>query len=435
MKKYYYILLTTVFVVSAALPGCSEDSITQTTNEPGSGAGTTLAVTSTTSGILEYDGFRMEVHTGDVPKLTSGNPGTVTFSLNTSAAPESGVQPVPSGYTVIGKYLKAGPESFNFAGAIGLFFPAESQPSPQDLVVMQYSAELQQWKIVPVSAIDTANKKVGIGALKLGYYVLTKRNSSFDSDFRAGGCVLDIPMEPFTKYLLTCSSVSPEKPEILNLYDGGLVGKTFLGPIFLGCQQGPTKAIVPQGSISFFVSKISCVDANPQIFTYSIPATVTIAEPLNFIGWSTYDAVTYVPFTLPTGGSWVAGRPSNWPPPTQPFGTGTVQATLTWNNGSSNAADLDLHLYGPNNLHISWQNTSSANFQLDRDWQSTPGDAIENIFSTTTTVPSGDYRVNVAFFSGFAKSFNCRVIVNGNVTNFSSNLGGGSVDVRTFSIP
>ncbi|HMT11980.1 MAG TPA: hypothetical protein PKA39_10210, partial [Ignavibacteria bacterium] len=163
MKKYYYILLTTVFVISAALPGCSEDSITQTTNDPGSGAGTTLAVTSTTSGILEYDGFRMEVHTGDVPKLTSGNPGTVTFSLNTSAAPESGVQPVPSGYTVIGKYLKAGPESFNFAGAIGLFFPAESQPSPQALVVMQYSAELQQWKIVPVSAIDTANKKVGIG--------------------------------------------------------------------------------------------------------------------------------------------------------------------------------------------------------------------------------------------------------------------------------
>jgi len=435
MKRYYYLFLTAVILVTAAISGCSEDDIVQTPNDPGSGTGTSMTVTSLTSGTLESDGFRMEVHTGDVPKLSNGDPGSVTFSMNSSSSPENGIPSVPSGYSVIGKYLKAGPEAFNFAGPIRVFFPAESQSTPQDLTVMQYSPELQQWKIIPNSAIDTAGKKIGVDVLKLGYYVLTKKTSAFDSDFRAGGCVLDIPMEPFTKYILTCSSVSPEKPEILNLYDGGLVGKTFVGPIFLGCQQGLTKAIVPQGSISFFVSKISCVDANPQIFTYTIPATVTIAEPLNFIGWSTYDAVTYVPFTIPAGGTWAAGRPSNWPPPTQPFGTGIVQATLTWNNGSSNAADLDLHLYGPNNLHISWQNTSSANFRLDRDWQSTPGDAIENIFSTTTTVPSGDYRVNVAFFSGFAKSFNCRVIVNGNVTNFSSNLGGGSVDVRTFNIP
>lgn len=434
MKKNLIFFILTLIL--AYFNGCTDDNTTQPTNDPGNNAGTTKSITSETNGIIEWDGFRMEVHTGNVPRLQNGSPGTVTFSLNSSSSIENGFTPVPAQFTVISKYLKAGPEAFNFAGTIQLFFPAESQPNPQNLTVLEYLPDTQEWKIVPTSAIDTANKKIGVDVLKLGYFVLAKHNVNDNStDFRAGGCVLDIPMEPFMNYILTCQSVSPEKPEILSLYSGGLVGKTFMGPIFLGCQQNKTKAIVPQGTISFWVSKISCQGSNPEIFTYTIPASVTINDPLEFIGWSTYDAVIYVPFTLPAGGSWVSGRPANWPPPTQPFGTGTVQATLTWNNGASNAADLDLHLYGPNNLHISWQNTSSANFTLDRDWQSTPGDAIENIFSTTTTVPSGDYRVNVAHFEGFSKTFNCRVIVNGSVTNYTNTLGGGSVDVRTFNIP
>jgi hypothetical protein len=235
-------------------------------------------------------------------------------------------------------------------------------------------------------------------------------------------------------YILTVQSVSPEKPSILSQYVGGLIGRTYMGPIFLGCPEGKTKAIVPQGSISFWVTRSNCQANPPVIETYSIPAPVTVPDPLEFIGWSTYDAVTYVPFCLPAGGSWIAGRPENWPPPTVPVGTGTFQATLTWVNTASSSTDLDLHLYGPDNLHIFWQNTSSANFTLDRDWQSQTGNAIENIFSTTSTIPAGSYRVNVAHFTGFAKSFNCRVIVNGSVTNYSGNLGGGSVDVRTFNI-
>jgi uncharacterized protein YfaP (DUF2135 family) len=95
---------------------------------------------------------------------------------------------------------------------------------------------------------------------------------------------------------------------------------------------------------------------------------------------------------------------------------------------------MDLHLYGPNNLHVFWSSPTSANFALDRDWQSQDGDATENIYSTTTIIPAGNYRVNVDHFSGAAKSFNCRVVVNGNVTNFSGNLQAGSVDIRSFTI-
>lgn len=436
MKKLYYLILFIGCLSYSILPGCGDDSTPVQPNDPGSGNGTTQAVTSDQRQTIEYDGFRLEVNVGAVPRQTNGSIGTVSFSLNTSSTLESGIPSVPSSYTVIGKYLKAGPEQFNFNSNIQLFFPAESQASPQGLVVLKYSDADQEWKMVTMSAIDTANKKIGIDVLNLGYYVLVKPNATGDaSDFRQGGCVYDCPMEPFMNYILTVQGVTPEKASIIGMYSGGLIGQSYMGPIFLGCQTNKTKAIVPQGTISFWVTRSNCQANPPVIETYSIPASVTVSEPLTFIGWSTYDAITYVPFCLPAGGSWVAGRPQNWPPPTTPFGTGVVQSTLTWNNGSSNATDLDLHLYGPNNLHIFWSNTSSANFSLDRDWTSTPGNAIENIFSTTTTIPSGEYRVNVAHFSGFAKSFNCRVIVNGNVTNYSGNLGGGSVDVRTFSIP
>ncbi|MGB4852805.1 MAG: hypothetical protein WBQ38_10865, partial [Ignavibacteria bacterium] len=175
------------------------------------------------------------------------------------------------------------------------------------------------------------------------------------------------------------------------------------------------------------------------IYTYSLPASVTVSDPLNFNGWSTYDAVTYVPFTLPAGGSWLLVRPSggsgSWPPPTIPFGSGTFQATLTWYNSAGEITDLDLHLYGPDNLHIFYQNRTSANFELDRDWTSQTGNAIENIYSTTTSIPSGNYEVKVHNYSGVQKSFNVRVILNGASSNFSGTVSQGQeVTARSFTI-
>lgn len=424
----------TVFICSFLIfySGCESESTT-TPNPPEQESSGTEVVTSSQSATFEVDGFRMEIHGGDVPRQTDGSDGTVTFSMNTSSNLQSGVPNIPSGYSVIGKYLKAGPELFNFYSPVSIFFPASSQSIPQNLVVLQYT-EGEGWRMIPTSALDTVNRKVGADLLNLGYFVLAKQNvTDAISDFRTGGCVLD-RQEMWMNFILTVNTVTPEKPEILNLYSGGLIGKTYQGPIFYGCPTGLTKAIVPQGTISFWVTRSYCQNP-PSIETYSIPASVTVPEPLTYVGWSTYDATYYYPFDLPAGGSWVPGRPANWPPPTVPFGTGTLQATLTWLNTSTNSADIDLHLYGPNNLHVYYAVPSTPNFSLDRDWQLQSGNAVENIFSTTTSIPSGDYRVNVAHYSGSSVSFNCRVIVNGNVTNYSNNLGGGSVDVRTFSIP
>ena len=438
MKKTYILSITIMVIFSVFFFGCDKTEDPVTTTETG-GTGATASFTSNSQSSLDYEDFSLVVDIGDVPNLSSGAAGTVTFSLNTSTSLESGVPAVPSTNTVIGKYLKAGPEAFNFGGPIQLYFPASGQSSPQNLEVMYYSPDIQQWKIVPTSAVDTAKKRIGVDMLKLGYFVLTKKSTTDNmSDFRQGGCVFDRE-DIWTNYILTVKSATLEKPEQLSLFVGGFIGKVYSGPIFLGCPNGKTKAIVPQGALEFWISKTVCQGGDPQVYTYTLPATVTVSEPLNFIGWSTYDAVTYVPFTLPVGGTWVAGRPTGtgaWPTPTIPYGSGVMQATLTWNNSTTaDASDLDLHLYGPNNLHIYYGNRSNSDFSLDRDWQRTIGDATENIYSLRSVMPSGSYTVKVINYAGATKNFNARVILNGSSTNFSGSLSvTQEATVKTFTI-
>lgn len=443
MKKAYIFTITLAIIFSLSFFGCdkTEDSVVEP--PPGGGEGLTKSFTSTASGSIDYDNFSIQIKVGDVPTQTSGSPGTVTFSLNTSGTIESGVPAIPSGYTVIGKYLKAGPEAFTFNSPVQVYFPASGQSSPQGLMVMVYKPELQTWKAITISAIDTAQKRVAVDVLSLGYFVLVKNNSSLDvSDYRQGGCVFDRE-DAWTEYILTVKSAALEKPEQLAMFSGGFIGATFTGPIFLGCPNGKTKAIVPQGTIEFWVSYMVCQGADQRIYTYSLPATVTVSDPLNFVGWSTYDAVTYVPFVLPTGGTWVLGRPGGsggtgaWPPATIPYGSGTFQATLTWINTSAVNADMDLHLYGPNNLHIFYSNRTSPDFSLDRDWQRTLGNATENIYSLNSTMPSGAYTVKVVHYSGNPMTWNARVVLNGSSSNYpgSTTAAGQEVTVKTFNIP
>ena len=436
---FFYLLIILSF--SLFLNGCEKDSDPLTPNNPEQpGTGATRSFSSADNGSFDYDGFSIVLKTESVPRLSNGSAGTVAFSINTSSSIESGISGVPSGYSVIGKYLKAGPEAFYFNMPVQIFFPASGESSPQDLTVFIYSVNTSEWKIVSASAVDTAGKRIGIDVLELGYFVLAKKTSSDNSmsDFRQGGCVFDMT-EIWTNYILTVNSAALEKPEQLALFANGFIGSTFSGPVFLGCPEGQTKAIVPQGTITFWVSKTVCQGSDHQVYTYTLPASVTVAEPLNFNGWSTYNAEIYVPFTLPPGGSWVLGRPSSgsgsWPPATVPFGSGTLQATLTWYNSQDAVTDLDLHLYGPDNLHIFWSSRTSPNFELDRDWISGLGNAIENIYSTTTAIPAGSYEVKVHNYSGVSKNFNVRVILNGSSANFSGTAAQGQeISVRSFTV-
>ncbi|MBS1493766.1 MAG: hypothetical protein JST55_09650 [Bacteroidetes bacterium] len=438
MKKIYRILIIPVIFFSVLTLSCTKTEDNPVIPPTTGSNGTTGTYTSTTNGSLDYDEFSLVVRSGDVPTLTGGGAGTVIFSLNTSSTIESGYPSIPAGYTVIGKYLKAGPESFTFNSPIRIYFPAASQSTPQNLTVFYYSPSLQTWKIIPTSALDTVKKRIGIDVLTLGYFVLTKSSGGDRAIVGPGGCFYD-HLEVWTNYYLTVRSIVPQDPAVLSMYADGFVGRTFSGPIFLGCPIGTTKAIVPLGTIEFWLSYSNCQGPNFSVYTYTAPVSVTVTNPLIFNGWSTYDAVVYVPIGIPSGGTWVQGRPTGtggWAPPTVPYGSGVFQATLTWTNSTSATADMDLHLYGPNNLHIYYGNRSNSDFSLDRDWQSTQGNATENIYSLRNVMPSGDYTVKVKNYAGATMSFNTRVILNGAVSNFSGSLANNvETTVKTFTIP
>lgn len=241
-----------------------------------------------------------------------------------------------------------------------------------------------------------------------------------------------------TFYIVTVKSVIFANPSVARLYPGGMVGATFVSPNTPGMvfPSDVCRGIVPLGTYEFWVSKRNFNEN--IIYTYSLPVTVPISKSLNWpLPWVYTGGEGWTRFCVEPGGTWIEGRPGTWPKPTIPYGSGSLQATLTWNNSSGNTADLDLHLYGPNGLHIYFLDQSTIDFELDRDWQSQHGNATENIYSLKKVMPSGDYTLKVVNFTGETKNFTARTILNGAVTNYSGSLTGedAEVTVKTFRIP
>jgi hypothetical protein len=117
-----------------------------------------------------------------------------------------------------------------------------------------------------------------------------------------------------------------------------------------------------------------------------------------------------------TGGG--NGGPTLTVPPNLNLGTGDVQATLLWNNGS----DLDLHVVDPSGTEIYFSNPqSSTGGKLDHDdtagCSSSASTHVENIFWPRGGAPSGRYKVFVKNFDPCSApaDYTLRVTVNGQV--------------------
>lgn len=168
----------------------------------------------------------------------------------------------------------------------------------------------------------------------------------------------------------------------------------------------------------------------PGKWTYSklVPVSITQASHNTCQISSCWSNVVTV--TLPSGGEWKAPDQMTACPAsttaTTPVGTGHFQATLTWANTAQTYADVDLHLYGPNSLHVYYGKTQSddGSLKLDRDWQSTLGNAVENIFSAgSTAMPRGEYRVTVKHYGGsLPMSYSVRTIRSGVAKTYSGTL-------------
>jgi hypothetical protein len=253
-------------------------------------------------------------------------------------------------------------------------------------------------------------------------------------------------------YYLTITSFTPTYPD--EVPAGAFVGDVLrLRSNVTGESPEPTGWLLPQGTYSFCLSALESplTLSNLRKFTNTNIQTVTINQPYACSLTFTCKTTVNVSSGLAGWGEASDDRPCGMGagiPPGNPAtlgNTGDFQATLTWNNSSGSATDLDLHLYGPNGLHVFFSSKLSADgsLRLDRDWQSETGDAVENIYQQkdgtgkSIPMPAGSYSLQVDHYSGAdGKPYQVRVLRNGAVSNFSGTLSsGGDVELMTFTVP
>lgn len=440
MKKLFYFLMPLFLLsITVVFYGCGKSDPVSPI-DPGSGnTGATQTFTSSGEGTFTYDGFSMIIQKETVPRQAGGGEGTVVFSMNTSSSTPSGLPNLPSEYTAISKFLNAGPESFIFNNTVRLVFDGSSQSSPTGVKVLSYYPETNDWRIVPSYVLDGQNKKIGADVLKLGWFVMVSTPNPDNSATASGGFQF-CSHNGLDFIIVTIKSATFAEPGLVSAsYAAGLVGATFVSPNIPGSvfPSDYCRGILPLGTYEVWVSTRNF--ASQEIYTYSVPYTFTISSPLNWpLGWiySAADGWTIFGCQAPAGGTWVLGRPQNWPTPTVPYGSGVMQATLTWHNSNTSSADLDLHLYGPNGIHVYYSTPTTADFKLDRDWQSALGNATENIYSLNSTMPSGAYTVRVKHYLGASMNFSTRFVLNGAASNYSGTISSGQeITVKSFNIP
>lgn len=221
---------------------------------------------------------------------------------------------------------------------------------------------------------------------------------------------------------------------------GGNCGTFRTGSSPTGDPAPSTIFAISQGDWEFCVTESQYVIPGaslpiPGKWTYSalVPVSITQASHNTCQVSSCWSPV--VPITVPLGSEWKEPAQMTACPAstsaTTPVGTGVFQATLTWVNASTQTnGDLDLHLYGPNGIHVYYPSASQlspdGSLRLDRDWTSAVGNAVENIFSTgTAPMPAGDYRLTVLFYSDYGhgpKSYSVRTIHSGVAKTYTGTL-------------
>ncbi len=418
-------IFTFLFVISLLLifTTCkkSEDNPTDPTPTEENVTGT---VSSTESGSIKTNsGYEIYVIPGTVPQNQNGQSAEVTFSIETPVTPP---EEVSASVEKRGEYTKLGPEGFYFRWPVRVVFKYKNTTDPSELKLLHYDGITESWEIIPISMIDKTNQLVGADVLELGYFLVAKvgqnppKTMAEDSD---GG--FEFQGDASHYYTLTVASVSNFKYpwQAAAWYSGSIVGSSgSTGSYPTGGPRPPTHIHLVQATYQMWISRTvpGTLSTLPKIYTYTVPATGTISQPVTYSGplssgegWTT--------LSLPGGGEWVEGTPDGWPVPTVTYGTGDFQATLTWVNNSSHNSDVDLHLYGPDNMHIYYSNSSNAYLSLDRDWRYTYGNATENIFSTGT-MPTGSYSVKVNLYGGDPVDFRVRIIKRGSSKSFNGRV-------------
>ncbi len=429
------------------LTSCQETSSPNTDGDKG------IAVFNTSIGgqLALSEGYELNVPAGAVPSKQDGTDGEITFSIETIGNQSDLPVEIPSRYSLISNVVNFGPVGFIFEIPINFYIPAASAETAEGLVILWFNSNSEMWEQIPISNIDEAGKRLGGSSIELGYFAVAYDNTLQQLNpktdeisvirkqggiwFYHGNPVSGPPFGTANSeyyFSMTITDVQFKFPEQESLRSSlvGRVASTWVVNIGSGnarLDNKTTFSYLPQGEYTVVFSrkiKTQSLGMPGPLETYSMPATVDVNEYTGNIGWG-YDFTResgWSKVTLPEGGSWGQNRPSDWGTPTVPYGTGQFQATLTWNTNTLCSTDLDLHLYGPNDVHVYFRGKQSScgSLELDRDWLQTPyGNAVENIYSIAD-MPSGEYKLSVHHYSGCTpKNFEVRVIRGGSSTTYS----------------
>jgi hypothetical protein len=388
---------------------------------------------STDYGSVEASsGESISVVPGTVPTDGQGNVAEVTFTIETNvAAPQA----LRNGGTFVGNLVKFGPEYFTFNWPVTLAIPYDDAQNPHELYVMGYDYGEEKWIVFPKVGIDAESKKIYFNSKQLGVFGLAELSEDFrDLDWADGGIRFSESSREYFYTISIAERTNMKYPQQLN-WSGAAADRCILGST--GSQNNKplatTWVYAFQADYKLWITrqKVGSFGQLPgPLETYSIPVSCSLTEPcvcnLSATTFPNQDLCSpWVTITLPSGGTWQEGTGSIpcWGAPTVTYGTGDFQATLNWINNNSHSTDLDLHLYGPNGIHVYYdaQVSSDGSIALDRDWLSYPGNATENIYSLKD-MPAGSYEIKVKLYGGDPVSFNVRVIRYGQVKNYSGHL-------------
>lgn len=437
MRKIFYVFLLISIAFLFNSSSCKKDE-SPTEPEGQQEEKVVGTISSLQSGNVKTNsGYQISIIPGTVPQNQNGQSASVSFSIETPVTPP---KQLASGTEKRGEYTKLGPDGFTFRWPVRVIFPYKNTTDPSELKLLFYDVLSEAWKIIPISFIDKDNKLIGADVMELGYFVVAKvgqtapKTSADDSD---GG--FEFQGDASNYYTLTVASVSNFKYawQAATWYSGRIVGSTgSTGSYPTGGPKPPTHIHLVQATYQIWISRTTpgTLSTLPQIYTYTVPATGTISQPVSYSG-PLSSGSGWTPLSMPSGGQWVEGSPQGWAVPTTTYGTGDFQATLTWVNTSSNSSDIDLHLFGPNNMHVYWSSpiSSDQSIELDRDWRRTVGSAIENIYSLKT-MPTGTYNLKVNLYSGNPAGYRVRLINKGTVKTYTGNLTATNSDENQASM-
>jgi len=428
--------------------------------EEGSDSALSITFNSTDGGTVTTRGLaQITVPPGAIAKNSDGSPGKVLISIEPNIPQDKWPAPLPDGYEAVSKVYLFGPSGFVFAGPVQIYLPAGDIESPSGLVVLWYKASESQWVPLPLSDLDSTNHRLGVSVFELGYFLIASSPlissngeywySASDSipDRRVGGVRLihnsssSLTLPSGYYYTMTIAAVVYTYPAIgwPNLVGDGVgTGSEPTG----GPRELTRMMNIPQGTYTFEITrqKAGTISQLPgPVQTYSSRVTVQVGPFTSAFGWGADAFTGWTDIAPLPEGTWQNGTPAIWPVATVPYGTGDLHITLEWENTSESSTDLDLHLYGPDSIHVwySAQQSADGSIRLDRDWKKEVGHAVENIYSLTP-VPSGEYTIKVLNYSGsIPKFFKVRAkLPDGTVKTFSSTMTQNKqeVTILTFTV-